>query len=140
MNASLTGSTCSGQFVRRERAFTLKSLSHSAISTSASSSSHGSLHMRRLQCIPAHTHIASARHAAAPTARLLNADQHAARAAANEYVVLASSTRSIRYDTRCRFNVRSKADMSQLSLLHGNDGKKWRKTEKLKSKNGYAQK
>jgi len=27
MNASLTGSTCSGQFVRRERAFTLKSLS-----------------------------------------------------------------------------------------------------------------
>ena len=27
----------------------------------------------------------------------------------------------IRYDTRCCFNVRSKADMSQLNLLRGND-------------------
>jgi len=26
---------------------------------------------------------------------------------------------TIRYDTRCYFNVRSKADMSQLNLLHG---------------------
>ena len=26
-----------------------------------------------------------------------------------------------KYDTRCYFNVRSKADMSQLNLLHGND-------------------
>ena len=26
-----------------------------------------------------------------------------------------------RYDTRCYFNVRSKADMSQLNLPHGND-------------------
>jgi len=25
------------------------------------------------------------------------------------------------YETRCYFNVRSKADMSQLNLLHGND-------------------
>ena len=28
---------------------------------------------------------------------------------------------TIRYDTRCYFNVRSKADMSQLNLPHGND-------------------
>jgi len=28
---------------------------------------------------------------------------------------------TIRYDTRCYFNVRSKADMSQLNLSHGND-------------------
>jgi len=28
---------------------------------------------------------------------------------------------TIRYDTRCCFNVRSKADMSQLNLPHGND-------------------
>jgi len=27
----------------------------------------------------------------------------------------------LRYDTRCYFNVRSKADMSQLNLPHGND-------------------
>ena len=29
--------------------------------------------------------------------------------------------RQIRYDTRCYFNVRSKANMSQLNLPHGND-------------------
>ena len=28
---------------------------------------------------------------------------------------------TIRYDTRCYFNLRSKADMSQLNLPHGND-------------------
>ena len=28
---------------------------------------------------------------------------------------------TIRYDTRCYINVRSKADMSQLNLPHGND-------------------
>jgi len=28
---------------------------------------------------------------------------------------------TIRYDTRCYFNVRSKADISQLNLLHGTD-------------------
>ena len=28
---------------------------------------------------------------------------------------------TIRYDTRCNFNVRSKADMSRLNLPHGND-------------------
>ena len=31
---------------------------------------------------------------------------------------------TIRYDTRCYFNVRSKADMSQLNLPHGNDNEK----------------
>ena len=44
---------------------------------------------------------------------------------------------TIRYEML--FNVRSKADLSQLNLPHGNDNKKC-KTEKLKSKNGYAQK
>ena len=29
--------------------------------------------------------------------------------------------RTIRYDTRCYFNVRSKADISQLNLQHGNN-------------------
>ena len=33
--------------------------------------------------------------------------------------VMASDT--IRYDTRCYFNVRSKADISQLNLPHGTD-------------------
>ena len=32
-----------------------------------------------------------------------------------------SISRTIRYDTRCYFNVRSKADMSQLNLPHGTD-------------------
>ena len=30
-------------------------------------------------------------------------------------------THTIRYDTRCYFNVRSKADISQLNLPHGTD-------------------
>jgi len=30
---------------------------------------------------------------------------------------------TIRYDTRCYFNVRPKADMSQLNLPHGNGNK-----------------
>jgi len=32
-----------------------------------------------------------------------------------------SKTDRTRYDTRCYFNVRSKADMSQINLPHGND-------------------
>jgi len=28
---------------------------------------------------------------------------------------------TVRYDTRCYFNLRSKADMSQLNLPHGTD-------------------
>jgi len=40
---------------------------------------------------------------------------------------------TIRYNTRCYFNVRSKADMSQLNLPHVKTTKKC-KTEKLKSK------
>jgi len=43
---------------------------------------------------------------------------------------------TIRYDTRCYFNVRSKAGTSQLNLPHGTD--KWkvenRKTEKVKKR------
>jgi len=31
-----------------------------------------------------------------------------------------TSTFDLRYDTRCYFSVRSKADMSQLNLPHGN--------------------
>ena len=40
----------------------------------------------------------------------------------------------VRYDTRCYFNVRSKADMSQLNLPHGNRQLKSIKAEKLRSK------
>ena len=43
--------------------------------------------------------------------------------------------KSIRYDTRCYFNVRSKADISQLNLPHGNrQVKKCKNRKKLKSK------
>jgi len=53
------------------------------------------------------------------------------------------ATEGAHYDTRLYFNVRSKADMSQLNLPHGNrqiKSVKHTKTEKLKSKNGYAEK
>ena len=40
----------------------------------------------------------------------------------------------IRYDTRCYFNVRSKANTSQLNLPHGNRQLKSVKTEKTKSR------
>ena len=44
-------------------------------------------------------------------------------------------TRTSSNDTRCYFNVRSKADISQVNLSHGTDNKKSVKTEKkLKSK------
>ena len=48
----------------------------------------------------------------------------------------------IRYDTRCYFNVRSKADMSQLNLPHGTEPttKKCKTEKKLKVENRYAQK
>jgi len=35
-----------------------------------------------------------------------------------------SDTHKIRYDTRCYFNVQSKADMSQLNLPHGTNNYK----------------
>ena len=43
-----------------------------------------------------------------------------------------------KYDTRCYFNVRSKANMSQPN--YRTETTKKCKTEKLKSKDGYAQK
>jgi len=43
-----------------------------------------------------------------------------------------------RYDTRCHFNVRSKADMRQLNLPHGT--KDYESEKKAKGKKGYAQK
>ena len=43
----------------------------------------------------------------------------------------------IRYDTRCYFNVRSKADMSRLNLRTETTTKTC-KTEKLKSKSRYV--
>ena len=46
---------------------------------------------------------------------------------------------TIRYDTSCYFNVRSKADMSQLNLPHGNRQLKSVKQKKIKCNNGYAQ-
>jgi len=40
----------------------------------------------------------------------------------NEKVIRpAAYKKTIRYDRRCCFNVRSKADMSQLNLPHGTD-------------------
>jgi len=45
-----------------------------------------------------------------------------------------TTTRYNRYDTRCYFNVRSKADMNQLNLPHGNRQRKSGKQKKLKSK------
>ena len=35
--------------------------------------------------------------------------------------LVAPARHAIRYDTRCYFNVRSKANMSQLNLPHGTD-------------------
>ena len=46
----------------------------------------------------------------------------------------------IRYDTRCYFNVRSRADMSQLNLPHVTNNLKVEKRKTKKKKNGYAQK
>jgi len=37
------------------------------------------------------------------------------------FLLLLDYTFTIRYDTRCYFNVRSKADTSQLNLPHGTD-------------------
>ena len=51
-------------------------------------------------------------------------------------VVVVTSFNTIRYDTRCCFNVHSKADTSQLNLPHGTVLNR----KKLKRKNGYAQK
>jgi len=45
----------------------------------------------------------------------------------------------IRYDTRCYFNMRSKADISQLNLPHGTDNWKCVKTEKLPSQHYLSQ-
>ena len=38
-----------------------------------------------------------------------------------EVTSLTESVVMIRYDTKCYFNVRSKADMNQLNQPHGND-------------------
>ena len=37
------------------------------------------------------------------------------------FTIIAICYHTIRYDTRCYFNVRSKADISQLNLPHGTD-------------------
>ena len=38
----------------------------------------------------------------------------------------------VRFDTRCYFNVRSIADVSQLNLPHGTTSEKWKNREKTK--------
>jgi len=43
------------------------------------------------------------------------------RPSAGQLTQLLVSYDTIRYDTRCYFNVRSKANMSQLNLPHGTD-------------------
>jgi len=52
----------------------------------------------------------------------------------------AAAVSVIRYDTRRYFNVRSKADTSQIDLPHVTNNKKVDNKKKLKSKHGYAQK
>ena len=49
------------------------------------------------------------------------ADVQRAASATPRKASLALFTHTIRYDTRCYINVRSKANMSQLNLPHGND-------------------
>jgi len=39
----------------------------------------------------------------------------------SELLISYKTFATIRYDTRCYFNVRSKANMSRLNLPHGND-------------------
>jgi len=41
--------------------------------------------------------------------------------ACTQHILLPPVYDTIRYDTRCYFNVRSKADISQLNLPHGTD-------------------
>ena len=38
----------------------------------------------------------------------------------------------VRFDTRCYFNVRSVADVSQLNLPHGTTSEKWKNRKKTK--------
>ena len=57
-------------------------------------------------CAARGAHAAAGRHAAAPRQQQRQGTRPTTRAA-------------IRYDTRCYFNVRSKADISQLNLPHG---------------------
>ena len=57
------------------------------------------------------------RHAARSQSTLLDAPQHH-RAPIYR---ISHGNLTIQYDTRCYFNVRSKADMSQLNLLHRNN-------------------
>ena len=54
----------------------------------------------------------------------------AAKSGPATYSMLLALYNMIRYDTRCYFNVRSKANMSQLNLPHGNRQLKSVKTEK----------
>ena len=42
-------------------------------------------------------------------------------ASSRSHVTIYDTTRTIRYDARCYFNVRSKADTSRLNLPHGTD-------------------
>jgi len=51
---------------------------------------------------------------------VLNLDRFIHFSTADGYIQQTRHTQTIRYDTRCYFNVRSKADMSRLNLPHGN--------------------
>ena len=69
-------------------------------------------------------------------------DEHGAEKSAKPISITLLSDTLLRYDTRCYFNVQSKADTSQLNLPHGTNNYN---AENIKSKkkvktNGYAQK
>jgi len=80
-----------------------------------------------------HTHRASVHQAAKLVATLLrvagvtagltecNRQPTAGFMTHTTYRLTAKNRNTIRYDTRCYFNVRSKADISQLNLPHGTD-------------------
>jgi len=69
----------------------------------------------------AHRNRCRAAHIAVDDASLLQYTVSAALPARfTEYLAI-YAYRTIRYDTRCYFDVRSKADMNRLNLPHGDD-------------------
>ena len=70
--------------------------------------------------------LSGVRLSVSPSVRPIIVARHAAAAGFYYYCVASSAScvgheDTIRYDTRCYINVRSKANMSQLNLPHGND-------------------
>ena len=82
--------------------------------------------MQAMQAITADTVIAYTTHEDRPNI-LSASSRHVAKqrcGLGSIIPVLPCRVHCIRYDTRCYFNVRSKADISQLNLPHGTDNEK----------------